>query len=113
MSNVRKKSGPQLIGSILGDVLESSGLGSRLRDRAVLNDWPAVVGAAAAEHARPLDLTDGIMTLEADHAAWRQELTLLAPIIIRKFNERHGDGTVRSLRWSHGSTRHHRNDHQA
>ena len=39
-----------------------------------------------------MDLQDGVLILEADHGAWRQELTMLMPEIIEKFNALCGDG---------------------
>lgn len=101
----RRREGPQPIESILARVLDSTGLGGRMRDRRILDDWDDVVGEAAAKHCRPVDFAAGVLIVEADHAAWRQELTLLAPVIIGKFNAIHGEGTVKSLRWSHRSTR--------
>ena len=71
----------------------------------VLSSWPAVAGELASRHARAVDLSDGVLLLEADHAAWRQELTLLAPVIIEKFNALHGAGTVREIRWTRGPSR--------
>lgn len=100
----RRRGRPQPIDSILENVLDSTGLAGRMRDRRIMDDWEAVVGETAARHCRPVDYRDGVLTVEADHAAWRQELTLLAPVIIEKFNAIHGEGTVKSLSWSLRST---------
>jgi len=101
----KRKGGPLPIGSILGNVLDATGISDRLRDRHILDDWAGVVGEAAAKHCRPVDFAAGVLTVDADHAAWRQELTLLTPMIIEKFNAIHGAGTIKSLRWSRLSTR--------
>ena len=67
--------------------------------------WAEIVGERTAAHTRAVDIADGVLVIEADHAAWRQELSLLFPAIIEKYNARHGEGTVREIRWRRGGTR--------
>ncbi len=110
MSREKDRPGPQRVGSILEGVLDQLGLARRMNERDLLADWPKIVGEAAALHVRAVDLRDGELILEADHAAWRQELTLLAPTIIGKFNALHGADTVRSLRFARGPERRHWDD---
>ena len=102
MNDDRKKARPELVGSILESVLDRTGLAARARERGVLESWPEIVGERVAAHSRAVDIADGVLTLEADHAAWKQELTLLFPTIIEKYNARHGRGTVREVRWRRG-----------
>ena len=87
MSEDAKKKGPERVGSILDAVLESTGLRRRSDERVVLDDWAAIVGDKIAGHTRPVDIRDGVLYLQADDAAWRQELTLLIPEIKRKLKE--------------------------
>jgi len=93
------KPGLQPVSRILEGVLRECGLQDRLEERATLSEWPAIVGADIAGHARAVDLVDGVLTLEADHGAWRQEVTMLIPLIIRKFNAKYGEGTVTDVQW--------------
>jgi predicted nucleic acid-binding Zn ribbon protein len=104
MNDDRIKARPEHVGSILESMLDTTGLASRARERSVLDTWGDIVGERAAAHTRAVDIKDGVLTLEADHAAWRQELTLLFPVIIEKYNARHGEGTVREVRWRRGGT---------
>ncbi len=101
MTGKRGKSRPEAVGDILPSVLEAAGLGRRFAERSVLDDWAQIAGERVAAHSRAVDLRDGVLVLDADHGAWRQELTLLFPTIARKYNERHGAGTVREIRWLH------------
>jgi len=87
------------VSSILGDVLKRCGLQERFEERSPLLSWPTIVGANIAEHSRAVDLDDGVLFLEADHGAWRQEVSLLTPMIIQKFNALHGEGTVTEIQW--------------
>lgn len=75
------------------------GLRERAQERAVLSRWVEIVGKEIAAHARALDIQDGVLILEADHGAWRQELTMLAPGIVEKFNALCGPGTVVEIQW--------------
>jgi predicted nucleic acid-binding Zn ribbon protein len=95
----QKKTGPQPISRILEGALRQYGLHERFTERSVLQRWPEVVGDDIAAHSRAVDLADGVLVLEADHGAWRQELTLLMPEIITKFNELCGAGTVTEIQW--------------
>ncbi len=95
----RKKEGPLPISHILEGALRQYGLHERFAERSVLQKWSEIVGEEVASHSRAVDLVDGVLVLEADHGAWRQELTLLMPMIIKKFNEQCGEGTVTEIQW--------------
>ena len=90
---------PEPVGTVLESLLDRLGLSRRLQERRLLAAWPSVVGEKIARHSRALDLQDGVLILQADHGAWRQELTLLAPQVIERYNEMFGAGTVREVRW--------------
>ena len=75
------------------------GLRERAQERGVLSRWAEIAGEEIATHARALDIQDGVLILEADHGAWRQELAMLAPRIIEKFNTLCGPGTVVEIQW--------------
>jgi len=94
-----KREGPQPVSRILAGVLRECGLDDRMQERAALLRWRDVVGDEIAAHSRAVDLQDGVLVLEADHGAWRQELTLLMPRIMEKFNAMFGAGTVTDIQW--------------
>lgn len=99
MSSRRNNHGPQSVSQILQGVLRQSGLHERLEERSALLRWREVVGEDIAGHSRAVDISEGILTIEADHGAWRQEVTMLIPMIIEKFNAMCGEGTVREIQW--------------
>ena len=102
----RARHGPaERVGEVLARLLETTGLGRRRDERLLLESWTVIVGERVARFSRPVDLSDGVLTLEADNAVWRQELTLLLPLIAKRFNELHGEGSVREIRWHHRSPR--------
>jgi len=88
------KPGLQPVSRILEGVLRECGLQERLEERAALAGWSEIVGADVAGHARAVDLVDGVLTLEADHGAWRQEVTML----IRTMPDPAGPAPIRAPR---------------
>ena len=94
--------GPEKIGSILDAVLERAGLSRRANERDMISTWDEMVGERIAGHTQAVDFEDGVLLIEADHAAWKQELTLLFPDILRRYAERYGKNTVRDIRWLNG-----------
>ena len=105
MSDRRTPAGPQPVSRILADVLRNSGLEERLEERGPILRWGEMVGEEIARHTRAVDLEEGELVLEADHGAWRQEVTMLVPVIISKFNATFGEGTVTGIRWRERGTR--------
>lgn len=101
MSRDRKKSRPEAVGSILDSVLRQTGLDRRAGERSLLDAWSEVAGERVAGHVRAVDIEDGVLVLDADHAAWRQELTLLFPELLRNLRARFGANAVREIRWLH------------
>ena len=81
-----------------------------LEERGLLSAWPQVVGERIARYSSPVDIEDGVLTLQADNAVWRQELTLLLPDILRRYNELCGEGAVREIRWYRRAPRPPRSD---
>ena len=73
------RDGLQPIASILERALREAGVGERLAGRAPLLHWREIVGPEIAAHVRAVDLVDGVLMLEADHGAWRQELIHAGP----------------------------------
>lgn len=95
----RRKSRPVPVESILETVLESTGLNRRASEREVLEAWPKIAGPRIAEHVRAVDVDEGTLLLAADHPAWRQELGMLFPELLKKFAAAHGSDVVQAIDW--------------
>ena len=104
MKDRQRHGSPQPLDRVLEAVLRQCGLEDRLAQRRTLEAWDTVVGREIAAHSRAVDLENGVLTLQADHGAWRQELTLLMPQIMARFNSQFGPGTVTSIQWARPST---------
>lgn len=111
MQSRRDNKGPQPISRILDDALGKLGLQERLRQRSVLSLWREIAGEKIASHSRALDIEDGVLILEADHGVWRQEISMLMPTILEKFQVACGPDTVREIRWKNQPGRSHKNSH--
>ncbi|MGL5911875.1 MAG: DUF721 domain-containing protein [Phycicoccus sp.] len=79
----------------------------------VVGRWPQIVGAQVAEHCRPADFLDGVLTVRADSTAWATQLRMLSSSLLTRLADEVGEGTVTELRvlgpgapsWSRGSRR--------
>jgi predicted nucleic acid-binding Zn ribbon protein len=87
------------IDRILDGVLEDCGLDQRLAERDLLTAWSELVGDRLAAHVRAVDFREGVLYLDADHGAWRQEVTLLLPQIRQRCGERFGTEAITDIRW--------------
>jgi len=112
MNDAKRHGSPLPLERVLEGVLRDCGLDDRLAQRRALDAWDAVVGREIAAHSRAIDLENGVLTLQADHGAWRQELTLLMPQIVERFNDRFGPGTVTAIQWARGATDRRTRDNQ-
>jgi predicted nucleic acid-binding Zn ribbon protein len=60
--------------------------------------WPSAVGAVLAEHATPVAVRDGVVTVTWSSGMWAEELGLLQGEVVPRLEEALGRGTVRELR---------------
>ena len=60
--------------------------------------WPAALGKRIGSRALPLRLTRGELLVAVPDAVWRQELSLLAPEIVARLNEKLGASVVQRIR---------------
>jgi len=77
----------------------------------VFGRWAQLVGAEIAEHATPVALRDGELTVQAGSTAWATQLRLLQRQLLGRITAGVGRGVVTRLRvqgpatptWKHGS----------
>lgn len=101
---------PQPLGRLAARMVSERGWAGRLAGGQVFGKWAGLVGADVAEHTRPVQLTDGELTVQADSTAWATQLRLLQRQLLAKIAAGVGDGVVKRLRvqgpaapsWRHG-----------
>lgn len=88
-----------LIQTVAGHVLgQPRGKAQKLRW-----DWRQVVGAQVAQHTEPARLANGILTIRVDSPVWNTQLHHLKPELLEKLQNRLPPGTLRDIRFRHGS----------
>lgn len=101
---------PQPLGRLVARMAGERGWRGRLAGGEVFGRWAALVGADVAEHTRPVQLSDGELTVQADSTAWATQLRLLQRQLLVKIAAGVGDGVVKRLKvqgpaapsWRHG-----------
>jgi len=91
------ESEPQPIGSALDAVAARLGAGSAKGLGSLYERWEDIVGAAAADHARPGALREGRLVVEVDHPAWATSIAHLEATLLRRAGEVAGRGVVRAI----------------
>lgn len=60
--------------------------------------WPDAVGAAIAQHARPVGERAGVLTVSCESSVWAQELDLMSQSILERVNGVLRSGQITRLR---------------
>jgi predicted nucleic acid-binding Zn ribbon protein len=73
------------VGEALQGYFAGKGITRRVKQAAVIADWPELVGPQIAEVTRPISIAqDGTLFVAVASSAWMQELQLMAPSIVRQ-----------------------------
>jgi predicted nucleic acid-binding Zn ribbon protein len=94
---------PQPLGRLASRLSGERGWAPKLSGGAVFGRWAELVGEEVAEHARPVALREGELTVQADSTAWATQLRLLQRQLLGRLAARLGDGVVTRMR-IHGPT---------
>jgi predicted nucleic acid-binding Zn ribbon protein len=70
----------------------------RLTSASVFGRWSDLVGAELAEHATPVSLKDGELTVAATSTAWATQLRLMQRQLLVRIAAGLGPGVVRKLK---------------
>ncbi len=83
----------------LAQLVQQLGLGERLRQQRVINEWPQLVGARIAAIAHAERLQDGVLFVRVTSSTWRTELLFQKPLILEKIRSTLGDTLVKEIRF--------------
>ena len=89
---------PQPLGRVARDLAKKRGWSTHVAEGTVLGHWSAVVGAQIAEHATPIGLSDGVLSVTAESTAWATQLRVMQAQLLAKIAAAVGNGVVTSLR---------------
>ncbi len=101
---------PQPLGRIASRLAADRGWVEQLQGGQVFGRWAKLVGEEVAEHAEPIALSDGELTVQASSTAWATQLRLLQRELIKRIAAGVGNGVVKRLKikgpdapsWRHG-----------
>lgn len=94
---------PQSLGRIASRLSAQRGWAPRIAHGSVFGRWAELVGPDVAEHATPVALRDGELTVQAESTAWATQLRLLQRQLLARIAAGLGHGVVTSMR-IHGPT---------
>lgn len=89
---------PQTLGAATNELSKSRGWTPRVAEGAVFAQWAAVVGEQIAEHAEPMTLRDGVLSISAESTAWATQLRTVQAQLLAKIAAAVGDGVVTSVK---------------
>ncbi|MCC8247594.1 DciA family protein [Saccharothrix sp. NEAU-S10] len=89
---------PQPLGRLAARIAADRGWVERLSGGQVFARWPKLVGEDVAEHAQPVALSDGELTVQADSTAWATQLRLLQRDLLKRIAAGVGHGVVQKLK---------------
>jgi predicted nucleic acid-binding Zn ribbon protein len=97
------KHSAKLISEPLTRVMQSLGLGDRLREDEVKRAWKDVVGEFIASHSAPDSLREGILYVKVLQPTLHYELDRVwKPQLVQRLKQRFGARTVRDIRFRIG-----------
>nr|WP_246360805.1 DciA family protein [Haloechinothrix aidingensis] len=89
---------PQPLGRVVSQLAKQRGWQEQLATGQVFGQWAALVGSDVAEHAHPVSLSEGELTVQASSTAWATQLRLLQAQLLGKIAAGVGNGVVKRLR---------------
>ncbi len=89
---------PQPLGRLTSRIAVDRGWNTRLANGQVFGNWTRLVGDEVAEHAQPVALKDGELTVRASSTAWATQLRLLQGQLLTKIAAGVGHGVVKRMR---------------
>jgi len=75
---------PQPLADVLNSFVANREWKQSLSEGNFLVNWAEVVGAEIAEHAVPLTLDEGVLTIQASSTAWATQLNLISSELLTK-----------------------------
>jgi len=89
---------PQPFSAAARDLAQSRGWSKQVAEGSVLGQWATVVGDQIADHAVPVSLRDGVLTVSAESTAWATQLRMVQAQLLAKIAAAVGDGVVTSMK---------------
>lgn len=92
---------PAKFGDVLARLVKTRGWEQPAAEATLFGSWDKVVGPDIAAHSKPVSLTDGELTVQAESTAWATQLRMLNRKILTQIASVVGHNLVTKLRF-HG-----------
>lgn len=89
---------PNSVGFALTNLIRDRGWEQDLSRSELFIAWAEAVGPAVADHARPIELVDGVLVVKCDSTAWATQLGLMRSTVLTSIVNRFPDAGVDSIR---------------
>jgi predicted nucleic acid-binding Zn ribbon protein len=73
------------------------GIAEKVERATVIADWEQLVGPHIARVSRPVRIREETLFVEVESAAWRMELSMLRPSLMRKLNAGRRKGRIEKI----------------
>ena len=92
-----RRAKPEPVGGLVGALLAKWGIAERVERATVIADWERLVGPHIARVSRPVRIREDTLFVEVESAAWRMELSLLRPRLMRQVNAGRRTGRIEKI----------------
>ncbi|MBD8507018.1 DUF721 domain-containing protein [Hoyosella sp. G463] len=89
---------PQALGSLANQIAKQRGWSGPISGGSVIGHWARIVGPDIAEHATPVRLENGVLSIEAVSTAWATQLRYMQSQVLARIAASVGHGVVTTLR---------------
>jgi predicted nucleic acid-binding Zn ribbon protein len=88
---------PQKISSILNEIIESRDWRKGIAEGNLFSQWRSIVGSDIADHATPITIYEGRLTIQTTSTAWGTQLRLMEGDLLRTIQKSSPGSVVDSL----------------
>lgn len=88
------------LSALIGAWRERDEVRISLREADLFSRWSEIAGAPVAEHAEPVRIEHGRLTLQVEDSAWRHQLLYMRRELIGRINGALGEKTVREIKFT-------------
>jgi predicted nucleic acid-binding Zn ribbon protein len=92
---------PTPLRDLIAQLIKLRGWERPAAEARIFGTWDKIVGADLAAHCRPVKLTDGELTIEAESTAWATQIRLLSGPLLARLQAEVGRDVVRRI-YVHG-----------
>ena len=89
---------PQPLGRLARDLAKKRGWSVHVAEGTLLGYWSSVVGQEISDHATPITLKEGVLSVAAESTAWATQLRMIQAQLLAKIAVAVGNGVVTSLK---------------